>query len=247
MKIVTWNILDPIWLNMNNYEDLDKKYLNMNRRLSIIHNTLQRVNPDVICFQEVSNYTYNLILNSFHDYYVSPLGYHSKNHWFEDYSFTAPIPFQKNGNCTLILKKHKFLKNIRKKISENGNYCLLSQILIDNKKINIINIHFDSRSKTKRHQQMIGLIEKTKNINDLVVLGDFNSNYDEHFLLFKNNFTRFKNYKATFLDGGILDHIYIKSEKYQISNGFNSFKQYKGNNAIRYTGSDHSYLSINLK
>lgn len=244
MKIVTWNILDPIWLNMNNYEDLDKKYLNMNRRISIIQNTLEKINPDIICFQEVSMYTYNLILNNFNKYHVSPLGYHSKDHWFEDYSFTAPIPFQKNGNCTLILKKHKFIKNIRKKLSENGNYCLLSQILINNQKINIINVHFDSGSKTKRKQQMINLAKKTKNINDLVIMGDFNSNYDEHFLLFNNSFARLKNYNPTFLDGRILDHIYIKSDKYEISKGMNSFKKYKGNNTIRYTGSDHSYLAV---
>lgn len=195
LKVVTFNVLSSRFTNITKgSKTIRESKDEMKLRYVKIYNILKKVAADIYCLQEVDQLMHKYFKTYMNSYHVH-------------YHFTNPH----SGVMTLFKKQFKNIKyfsNILtpKYRSKNKSYptnkrsALFNIISINNTKMLIINCklwgHPDRLDvRTDELKVIIKTINKNKNINKIILCGDFNeTNYAQIENMFKNKLQLYNNY-----------------------------------------------------
>ena len=223
IKVMTWNVLTDIWVDMVNYKHEKERNLLFHNRVDEITKMIKRLNPDIIGIQELSKSNYHLLKRYLkkmnNDYIGLKLSTHKSTYWSDQVNHPI-VPFELNGN-TIFYKKSKFTHLVNKsfRLSEEGNVMshAILKYRVTNDVIYIFNVHLDT-TKMHRNKELRKLHEiliKLKSYDKSIVMGDFNSETEEHDLIvnsYKIGLTKRKT-SGLFKKNEHVDHIYYKNMK----------------------------------
>ena len=210
MKIMTYNIQNDYKLFNNNI---------VKNKAKDIVSLIRQYDIDVIGFQELSNRQIGLYKSLLDDYIC--VGNHRHSGLLSSEYTTI---FIKKDIEIISSNTYSLSDNVNKlgtKLS-NHNYpriCTVCHIIKDNKKYLIVNTHLDNSNDENRNEELQilnNIINKEKNKEYLIVLGDFNMDENRYLKSFAkklklNNCT--KHLDNTYINSKmILDHIYISSD-----------------------------------
>jgi mRNA deadenylase 3'-5' endonuclease subunit Ccr4 len=164
ISIVTYNILNQIYMKKSNRQDLS-----IEGRMKKIIEELQKLNADIICLQEADLPTYrNYIVNSFPEHnFIYGVNCGS--------SFINIIGFKRQKYRFVSFKNFSLLD-----IKVNGNRGAMNVVLeraCDRDLVSVYNVHLPWRHETQRCQileRIFSHVIETK-VNKVLLSGDFNS------------------------------------------------------------------------
>lgn len=146
IRLITYNI----WM-----EDIL-----FDRRIDRIARLIIKNNPDIVCLQEVTPRSFELLKK-----YLKGFYYFSRDEFYRNYD-------------TLILSKHKILEinNFPFRNSNMGRSLRHIKVLINNKIINIFNIHLESnyRNNEIKNKQLESTFNRVSNYDNFFIMGDTN-------------------------------------------------------------------------
>lgn len=151
IRIATFNI--QMWM------DCDK-----NNNTNQVFETIEKINADVICLQEVLSYKNKLS--------VEMLEKNLKNLGYKYHKMCTSI------GINIIASKYEITKSSVLKLHKSprvNRYALYCNINVNNKNIDIVTTHLDvfDESEEIRLKQITEIIDKYG--NEIILLGDFNS------------------------------------------------------------------------
>jgi mRNA deadenylase 3'-5' endonuclease subunit Ccr4 len=164
ISIVTYNILNQIYMKKPNRDDLS-----LENRMKKIIEELNFLNADIMCLQEADLSTYRqFLLNSFPEYnFIYGVNCGS--------SFINIIAFKRNKYKFISFKNFSLLD-----VDVMGNRGVMNVILersLDKKLISIYNLHLPWRHESQRCdilERVFAHVNETK-ISKVLLSGDFNS------------------------------------------------------------------------
>ncbi len=233
IKVVTWNIklgfcqiCDPFSDDIGG----DKNQLDQ------IVNLIKKINPDIICLQEVAHqYALTLVENQI-EYIAKKLNYNYA--YGVNTAIQNPNNLEANGfSGNAILSKYDIvsISNDTTRFIDfyNQNNCLSANIRIsENNELTILNSHLASGStNAEKRLQINKILEIAKRTNEpKIIAGDFNIPYstnNEFLSLIQKDFSNtLENSKllddniftyGTFVSGSIIDYIFVSPEHFSIN------------------------------
>jgi endonuclease/exonuclease/phosphatase family metal-dependent hydrolase len=177
-RIATFNILAPIWDDIQYYPGISEELLHINNRRKVLKRMLDYLacSCDIIGLQEItysSNYEkseYEWIVKRYSEYFYIGSSKHERFHWNYCKKYCS---YMDNGNV-LLIRKTLFTqpKWFTIKIHSNGNVVLgcRSYSTRLSKNMTILVVHLEDENKDIRMQQLRTLLQIPADI----ILGDFN-------------------------------------------------------------------------
>ena len=184
ISLMTYNILNQIFMKKLNRPDL-----NLNDRMNKIKKEILSLNPDVFCLQEADTFIYqNYLMQDDMKQYDILYGTNCGS------SFINIIAFKKNmfklksfrNFSLLFLGKaagNRGMMGIDLELIQNKSDELLENN--DNKIISVYNVHFPWKYENDRVlmlNMLFDYIKDNNNINNVFILGDFNSEPDSRII-----------------------------------------------------------------
>ena len=184
MKVLSWNILAHEFIKKSYYPMINPKILfDRKGRLTQITNLLQHVNADVMLLQEVMQAEYNSLYETFFtDYHIikgTTINWDNKKSYSGNVTFLRKNVFfipANNDNAFInylpfgIYVRCYFLDNMRNSYINPNSPDKLTPI-------DIINVHLDYISHSKRISEIHSIEDGIKNANRVILGGDFNQDY----------------------------------------------------------------------
>jgi len=167
MRILSWNILASEWIKKSYYKNANHSILfNRKKRCEKIMEMINNIDADIILLQEVMPEERLQIMKMLRNtYIISPIQ-QIKWQYKKD---------NKSGNMTM-LKRTPFSNHDVHHFSKE--YGIYTQCIHNNTKYEIINLHLDDISRTKRHEQMEDAYNTLRHGNYVHIIGgDFNHVY----------------------------------------------------------------------
>ena len=148
------------------YKDIDKK-------INLLTNELKYLNSDIYFFQEIYDINFLDRLNEKLDYKYIPL--------IQLYNFSSTVKLPLHTAC--LYKKHIDIKIIDNHFT--NNFGRLIHIYDKSANINFINIHLISSIENYeiRYRQLESIIDYTNNLDNVVLVGDFNDFDTKYFFI----------------------------------------------------------------
>lgn len=175
MKIVTYNI----WISTENFE----------KRLELLCKVLKKSNADIIGLQEVKNEN---VVN-----YIKKQCDFKYSLWKRYYDWDEGLA---------ILSRYPIIydkTNWEDKRDVHNSFVLRTVIDYNNMEIGVTNLHLDYKSALSREfeiVQAINMIEKYKNSEYEILLGDFNSSPDSSIYRYLVGQQSLNNHATTWID-----------------------------------------------
>nr|XP_039248944.1 uncharacterized protein LOC120326684 isoform X1 [Styela clava] len=195
LTIFDWNILAPMWINIEEYmqRDGDLNLLHKDKRLLLVIDRIIQYDADIITLQEVQEDQYiDICEELFHKYHSLGHTQHDKNYWTEWLADDCTV--MRNGQATFVRKglfnvldKHEF------GTSEDGNVCQIVTLQFSHCESHdgifiLVNCHLESgmidwKHKTragqvlKIHGEIVAMMKKygKEDSPTVIFLGDFNT------------------------------------------------------------------------
>lgn len=178
IRILTWNILAPGWfnafqdvtygLNIAKKENFNKYYNFHNMRVENVIQSIKKIDPDVICLQEVTPNSMKLLEKG--------LGYKSAD------TFIMNRNIANEGVATLYNPKRVTIERIIKFIDSENEPNVYTYVRKDDKRYLVLNVHLPRGGKTytSLHYSLnYDDDQLQKDIRDrgfpFIICGDFNS------------------------------------------------------------------------
>ena len=148
------------------YKDIDKK-------INLLTNELLYLDSDIYFFQEIYDINFLDRLNEKLDYKYIPL--------IQLYNFSSTVKLPLHTAC--LYKKHLNIKIIDNYFT--NNFGRLIHIYDKSANINFINIHLISSIENYeiRYRQLESIIDYSNNLDNIVLVGDFNDFDTKYFFL----------------------------------------------------------------
>ena len=148
------------------YKDIDKK-------INLLTNELKYLDSDIYFFQEIYDINFLDRLNEKLDYKYIPL--------IQLYNFSSTVKLPLHTAC--LYKKHIDIKIIDNHFT--NNFGRLIHIYDKSANINFINIHLISSIENYeiRYRQLESIIDYTNNLDNVVLVGDFNDFDTKYFFI----------------------------------------------------------------
>jgi mRNA deadenylase 3'-5' endonuclease subunit Ccr4 len=264
MKILSFNILAPIFASDEWFPDeINKKYLNDNRRLRKIIKFIVSKKDDthIMCFQEVTCREFNALKEVLSHDFEGCIAFHDKEYWKD--SIVKPFQYRPHGNA-IFIKSGKSIKFIDLSL-KTGNHCIGATFEYENKIIRVFSLHLDSDYESNRVIELSTLLKFIKNSKGSVdiIEGDINSEVKNNKIckLFKDN-----NFKDTIKGSthpwdpilndpsfaASIDHILVRGIKCNKGKIYNfGIMKYENeidriNLTLKLLGSDHFPISCKI-
>jgi len=224
-KITTYNVF---W-GINNisvlpsYIAYDLKnnifYKDFNKKINLLADELKYLDSDIYFFQEIYDINFLDKLNEKLNYKYIPLIQ------LYNFSFTVKLPL----HTACLYKNHLNIKIIDNYFT--NNFGRLIHVYDKNANINFINIHLISSIENYeiRHKQLESIIDYSKNLDNVVLLGDFND-FDANYYYITN--------KTNKIDSSVLD-ILGKNNFINIYSFYNESNIY-----THYTGKKNKFVDF---
>ena len=248
-SIVTYNI--GYLSGMTNNRAIEKPKSLFDYNLQKVIDETQRVNPDIIAFQEI-DYDASRSYNVNQEEEIADLGYNYRAktiNWDERY---LPFPywpismhFGKVVSGQSIISKYP-LKDQQRIVLQRvadapfhrdafylERLAQVVKVVLDGKEVILINIHleaFDKDTRVKQFEEVVALFNKYKANYPTILLGDFNSRARDENAIVKKMFTMKNVGNAAF-------------DVINIENTFDTKAPYERIDYIFYTKSSIEYIS----
>lgn len=156
------------------------------KRLPLILDTLEKLNLDIICFQEITRKMYKKLTPLLEKYDV--VGEYRDDEIFGEANFI----FIKKNKFKIVNHETRWLSPtpLIPKTRYKGDQSILPRIItsvrlqtLDNKYFNVFNTHFDHEginSRLESAKQISQQINEIKDIEPLILTGDFNAKPNEN-------------------------------------------------------------------
>ena len=184
MKVLSWNILAHEFIKKSYYPMINPKFLfDRKGRLTQITNLLQNVNADVMLLQEVMQAEYNSLYDTFFtDYHIikgNTINWDNKKSYSRNVTFLRKnVFFLSANNDNAFIKYLPFGIYVRCYFLDNMRNSYINPNSPDKlTPIDIINVHLDYTSHSKRISEIHSIEDGIKNANRVILGGDFNQDY----------------------------------------------------------------------
>lgn len=237
LKVVTWNILAPIYVECDYYSIKCEK-LDIDLRRKDIFKTIDNMNADVLLLQEVTRSEFAKLVDRYRSKYIMKLVIHDKQHWLVKGNKKKQ---QRNGNALLIKRGvAEIVKLYGVLLSDTGNRGLVAVIHVNNADVIVCSVHLDDVSGKRRMDQTRALLSFISTISDantpILIGGDFNEP-TRVIVEYMKSFSSVPSNTPTYFEESdmVLDYLFAKNMKFASSHVPKSDKI----KIIKEFGSDH--------
>ena len=228
-KITTYNVFWGI-SNLSvlpSYIAYDLKnnifYKDVDTKINLLSKELNYLDSDIYFFQEIYDIDFLDRLNEKLDYKYVPL--------IQLYNLSSTVKLPLHTAC--LYKKHLDIKIIDNYFT--NNFGRLIHIYDKNANINFINIHLISSIENYeiRYKQLESIIDYSKNLDNVILLGDFND-FDTKYCYLTN--------RTINIDASALD--ILKKNNFINSYSFYNFTNKESNIYTHYIGKKNKYVDF---
>lgn len=180
ISILSWNILADCYCDNNSFPNVNKKYLELNERISKIITIIKKIDADIVCLQEVDIFD-ELKLDDYNKYYKK------KENSEDGILILLKDTIKINEYNIIDYYNNSEMKNYNQfffhfNLSDNNNNSNFNLIITHLK----VKIEF-SNDRTSQLSQLTNFL-KNNNFNNVIICGDFNCNLNDNYLIdFINN------------------------------------------------------------
>lgn len=250
LRLLSWNVLAPCWVNQPWYPTLFELAANYEERFSKIVHKILSLDFDVVLIQEAQEDIVPLLKQKLNDFYVF---HHSWNH-----PTAASVP---NGLLTLIRKDWKYASTVtvNNDILDEKRGEAIQIITLPTKNIHIVNVHLDYNDHLCQAKMVKDKCRRLLNINNdlTIVAGDMNSEREEcnqfewHDLVdVFHEANDYNNVPTFYWDPGLckrntaIDHIFYNPSQIKLIEYGKAWNNLNGSlkDALLQLGSDHIYV-----